>query len=116
MIELRHHDPQYIALRNCYQHRAAIKALGDYPDVQWHPATQAWLVDNRLWDDLVAVLGKWFGPAPVSFWMEFTPYTPPASTPRRRSKRQIMTQKRIEQQAASRYGQAYVDQMHRKDK
>ena len=33
MITLQHHSPRYIALRNCYAQRDAIKALADYPDV-----------------------------------------------------------------------------------
>ena len=46
MITLSHHDARYIALAGAYQHKDAIKALADYPDVQWHKESGAWLVEN----------------------------------------------------------------------
>ena len=110
MITISHFDARYIALRNCYEHRDAIKLLADYPDVQWHKATGAWLVDNRLFDQLAEVLGPWLAPATVSFWMEFTPYEPPV---RRRTKREILVEKKREQAAAGRFGRAIVELAHK---
>ena len=112
MITISHHSERYIALRNCYEHRDAIKALADYPDVLWHKEGGAWLVDNRMFDQLAEVLGPWLAPASVSFWMEFTPYEPPAK-PVRRSKQQIMAEKRQQQAAAGRFGRVIVEAMHR---
>jgi len=108
MITISHHSERYIALRNCYEHRDAIKALADYPDVRWDKAAGAWLVDNRMFDQLAEVLGPWLAPASVSFWMEFTPYEPPP-VQRRRTTRQIMADKRQEQAAAAKWGAAIVE-------
>jgi hypothetical protein len=112
MITLSHHSPRYIALRNCYQHRYAIKALADYPDVIWDKESGAWLVDNRLWVELALALGPWFAAAPVEFWLEFTVYVPPA---RRRTKQQIMAEKRQQQAAAGRFGRVIVEYMNQGD-
>ena len=109
MITVSHHDARYIALRGAYDHKAAIKSLSDYPDVLWDGEAKAWLVDNRLWDDLAQLLGPWIAPAPVSFWMDFTPYTPEPVQRRRRTKQQIMAQKRVEQEAAGKWGKAIVE-------
>ena len=108
MITISHHDARYIALCNCYEHRDAIKMLSDYPDVRWDKAAGAWLVDNRMFDQLAEVLGPWLAPASVSFWMEFTPYEPPPK-PVRRTKAQIMAEKRQDKAAAGRFGRAIVE-------
>ena len=111
MITLSHHDARYIALAGAYQHKDAIKALADYPDVQWHKESGAWLVDNRLWDELAQMLGPWLAPASVSFWMEFTPYERPPVL-RRKTNQEILIEKKREQAAAGRFGRAVVGLMH----
>jgi hypothetical protein len=108
MIHLTHHDARYLALRNCYAHKDAIKMLADYPDVRWDKASGAWLVDNRLYDALADVLGKWLCAAP-DFWCDFHTYEPPPAQPRRKSRRQYMAQKREEQAAAGRFGRVIVE-------
>jgi hypothetical protein len=112
MITLSHHDARYLALRNCYAHKDAIKMLADYPDVRWHKASGAWLVDNRLYDALADVLGKWLCAMP-DFWLEFEEYVPPPGQPRRKSRRQYMAQKREEQAAAGRFGRVIVEMGHK---
>ncbi len=112
MITLSHHSPRYIALRNCYAQRDAIKALADYPDVLWHKESGAWLVDNRLWDELAQMLGPWFAPASVDFWCDFHTYVPPA---KRRTKREIMAQKAQDKAAAGRFGRVIVEYMNQGD-
>jgi hypothetical protein len=112
MIQLSHHDARYIALHGAYQHKDAIKALADYPDVQWHKESGAWLVDNRLWPEIAEMLGPWLASASVSFWMDFTVYEPPAKQ-QRRTKQQIMAQKAKDKQAAGRVGRAVVEMMHK---
>jgi len=112
MITVSHHDARYIALRGAYEHKAAIKSLSDYPDVLWDGETKAWLVDNRLWDDLAQLLGPWIAPAPVAFWMDFTPYEEPP-VQRRRTKQQVMADKRKAQEAASEVGRAIVGNKER---
>ena len=109
MILIEHHDARYLAVHAEYRHKDAIKLLADYPDVCWSPEARCWLVDNRLWDELVLALGPWIAPLPVEFWMTFTPYEPPPTTPRRRSTREIMAEKQVEHAAAAKWGQAIVE-------
>jgi hypothetical protein len=111
MIIISHHDARYLALRNCYQHKDAIKMLGEKPDVRWHAESRAWLVDNRLYDALADVLGKWLCATP-EFWCDFHTYEPPPAKPRRRTKREYMAQKREEQAAAGHFGRVIVEYMH----
>lgn len=112
MIYITQHDARYLALRNCYEHRDAIKMLADYPDVRWHAESKAWLVDSRLWDDLALAVGKWLTGTP-DFWCTFSIYAPTPAAPKRRTKQQIMAEKREQQAAASRFGRAIVEQMHK---
>jgi hypothetical protein len=113
MITLSHHDARYLALRNCYAHKDAIKMLADYPDVRWDAESKAWLCDNRLWDDLALALGPWIAPHSPDFWCDFQEYEPPPANPRRRTKQQIMAQKKQDAEAAGRFGRAIVEQMHK---
>jgi len=112
MITITHHSARYLALRNCYEHRDAIKALSDYPDVRFDAESKAWLVDNRMFDDLVLALGAYIAPLPVEFWLTFTPYEAPAPVKRRRTKQEIVKAKRVQQAAAGRFGRIVVDAMH----
>jgi len=112
MITLALHSETHIALRNSYQHKDAIKALASYPDVQWGPEAKAWLLDVGLLDKLYETLGDSIAPASPSFWMQCPLPTPIVAQPRRRTKREIMIEKRQEQEAAGKFGRAIVDLMH----
>ena len=107
MIHITQHDARYLALRNCYEHRDAIKMLADYPDVRWHAESKAWLVDSRLWDDLALAVGRWLTGTP-DFWLGFSIYAPPPAQ-KRRTKQQIMAQKRQDAEAAGKFGRAIVE-------
>lgn len=111
MITLSHHSARYIALRNCYEHKDSIKMLADSPDVLWHKEGGAWLVDNRLWDELALALGKWLTGTP-DFWCDFQEYAP-QPVQRRRTKQEIMAQKAQDKVAAGKFGRAVVGLMHK---
>jgi hypothetical protein len=107
MITLALHNETHIALRNSYQHKDAIKALASYPDVQWSGDVKAWLIDVGLLDKLYDTLGDSIAPASPAFWCECP--LPTQATYRRRTKQQIMAQKRIKQQAAAQVGGAIIE-------
>ena len=107
MITLALFDDTHIALRNAWPHKDAIKALAGYPDVQWNGEAKAWLIDVGLIDKLYTYLGDSIAPASVSFWCECP--LPTQATHRRRTKAQIMAQKRIKQQAAAQVGGAIIE-------
>ena len=107
MITLALFDDTHIALRNAWPHKDAIKALAPYPDVQWNGEAKAWLIDVGLIDKLYTYLGDAIAPASVAFWCE-CPLPLPAAH-RRRSKQQIMAQKRVKQQAAAEVGSAIAE-------
>lgn len=111
MITISHHDERYLALRNCYAQRDAIKAIADYPDVMWNAEAKIWLLDNRLFSELIEMLGPWLAPAPVEFWCDFNEYAPPP-VQRKRTKREIMAAKAKDKAAAGKFGRAVVDMMH----
>ena len=114
MITLTLFDDTHIALRNAWPHKDAIKSLAAYPDVQWNGEAKAWLIDVGLLDKLYTYLGDAIAPASVSFWCE-CPLPLPA-THRRRTKAQIMAQKRIKQQAAGHLGRLIVELKHQEEK
>ena len=107
MITLTLFDETHIALRNAWPHKDAIKALAPYPDVQWNGEAKAWLIDVGLLDKLFTYLGDSIAPASVAFWCECP--LPTQATYRRRTKAQIMAQKRIKQQAAAEVGSAIAE-------
>jgi hypothetical protein len=107
MLTLTLHSDTHIALRNCYAERDAIKSLAAYPDVQWNGEAKAWLIDVGLIDKLYTYLGDAIAPASVAFWCECP--LPTQATYRRRTKQQIMAQKRIKQQAAAEVGSAIAE-------
>jgi hypothetical protein len=86
--------------------------LRPYPDVQWGPEAKAWLLDVGLLNKLYETLGDSIAPASPSFWMQCPLPTPIVAQPRRRTKREIMIEKRQEQEAAGKFGRAIVDLMH----
>ena len=107
MITLTLFNETHIALRNAWPHKDAIKALAGYPDVQWNGEAKAWLLDVGLLDKLYTYLGVAIAPASVAFWCECP--LPTQATHRRRTKQQIMAQKRKAQDAASVVGSAIVE-------
>ena len=107
MITLALFDDTHVALRNAWPHKDAIKQLAAYPDVQWNGEAKAWLIDVGLLDKLYTYLGDAIAPASVAFWCECP--LPTQATYRRRSKQQIMADKRIKQQAAAQVGRAIVE-------
>ena len=108
MITLTLHSDTHIALRNSYQHKDAIKALASYPDVQWGAEAKAWLIDVALLFKLYETLGDSIAPASPSFWMQCPLPTPIVAHKARRTKQQIMIEKRINKEAASVVGSAIV--------
>ena len=113
MITLSLHDETHIALRNTYPWRTQIKALAGYPDVRWCAEANAWLLHVALMDKLYFFLGDAIAPASPSFWMACP--LPPEPEPvrvRRRTKQEIMAQKKQDAQAAGRFGAAVVKLMH----
>ena len=109
MITLALHSETHIALRNSYQHKDAIKALASYPDIQWGADAKAWLLDVGLLGKLYETLGAYIAPASPSFWMQCPLPTPIVAQPRRRTKREIMQQKRQDAEAAGKFGRAIVE-------
>ncbi len=109
MITLALHSDTHIALRNSYQHKDAIKSLASYPDVQWGPEAKAWLLDVALLPKLYETLGDSIAPASPSFWLACPLPTPIVAQPRRRTKREIMQQKRQDAEAAGKFGRAIVE-------
>ena len=109
MITLALHSETHIALRNAYEFRTQIKALASYPDVQWSADTGAWLLDVGLLNKLYETLGAYIAPASPSFWMQCPLPTPIVVHKARRTTRQIMIQKRQQQEAASKWGTAIVE-------
>ena len=107
MITLTLHSDTHIALRNAWPHKDAIKQLAAYPDVQWNGEAKAWLIDVGLLDKLYTYLGDAIAPASVAFWCECP--LPTQATYRRRTKQQIMAEKRIKQQAAAEVGSAIAE-------
>ena len=112
MITLALHNETHIALRNSYQHKDAIKALASYPDVQWGAEAKAWLIDVALLFKLYETLGAYIAPASPSFWMQCPLPTPIVAHKARRTKQQIMIEKRQQQEAAGKFGRAIVELMH----
>jgi len=112
MITLALHSETHIALRNSYAHKDAIKSLASYPDVQWGPEAKAWLLDVALLLKLYETLGDSIAPASPSFWMQCPLPTPIVAHKARRTTRQIMAEKRQQQEAAGKFGRAIVDLMH----
>ena len=109
MITLALFNETHIALRNAWQHKDAIKALAPYPDVQWNGEAKAWLLDVGLLNKLYETLGAYIAPASPSFWMQCPLPTPIVVHKARRTTRQIMIQKRQQQEAASKWGAAIVE-------
>ena len=109
MITLALHSETHIALRNSYQHKDAIKALASYPDVQWSADAGAWLLDVGLLPKLYETLGAYIAPASPSFWMQCPLPTPIVAHKARRTTRQIMAEKRINKEAASKWGTAILE-------
>ena len=107
MITLALFDDTHIALRNAWPHKDTIKSLAAYPDVQWNGEAKAWLLDVGLLDKLYTYLGDAIAPASVSFWCECP--LPTQATYRRRTKAQIMAEKRINKEAAGVVGSAIVE-------
>ena len=113
MITLSLHDETHIALRNCYAERDAIKALAGPPDVRWCAEARAWLVHVALLGKLYEHLGHAIAPASPSFWLACPlPPEPSPVQPRRRTKQEIMAQKKQDAEAAGRFGTAIVGLMH----
>ena len=108
MITLALHSETHIALRNSYQHKDAIKALAPRPDVQWSAEARAWLVHVGLLGKLYETLGDSIAPASPDFWLACPLPTPIVAHKARRSKQQIMIEKRINKEAASVVGSAIV--------
>ena len=114
MITLHLHDETHISLQSDFRHKDAIKALGPWPDIQWHPELRRWLVDVRLLGALYDALGGQIAPASPEFWMTLPlPKPLPKARARRRTTRQIMQQRREEQAAAAQWGEAIVELMHK---
>ena len=111
MITLTLFDDTHIALRNAWPHKDAIKSLAAYPDVQWNGEAKAWLLDVGLLDKLYTYLGDAIAPASPAFWCE-CPLPMPAAH-RRRTKQQIMAQKRKDAEAAGHFGRLLVEAMHK---
>ena len=109
MITLTLFDDTHIALRNAWPHKDAIKQLAAYPDVQWNGEAKAWLLDVGLLNKLYETLGAYIAPASPSFWMQCPLPTPIVVQPRRRTKREIMQQKRQDAEAAGKFGRAIVE-------
>ena len=109
MITLALFDDTHIALRNAWPHKDAIKSLAAYPDVQWNGEAKAWLIDVGLLNKLYETLGAYIAPASPSFWMQCPLPTPIVAQPRRRTKREIMQQKRQDAEAAGKFGRAIVE-------
>ena len=107
MITLALFNDTHIALRNAWPHKDTIKSLAAYPDVQWNGEAKAWLLDVGLLDKLYTYLGDAIAPASVAFWCECP--LPTQATYRRRTKQQIMAEKRIKQQAAAEVGSAIAE-------
>ena len=108
MITLALHSDTHIALRNAYEFKAQIKAMAPYPDVQWSADAGAWLLDVGLLNKLYETLGAYIAPASPSFWMQCPLPTPIVAHKARRTKQQIMIEKRINKEAASVVGSAIV--------
>ncbi len=106
MITLHLHDETHISLQSDFRHKDAIKALAGYPDVQWNGEAKAWLIDVGLLDKLYTYLGDSIAPASPAFWCECP--LPTQATYRRRTKAQIMAEKRINKEAAGVVGSAIV--------
>ena len=109
MITLALHSETHIALRNAYEFKAQIKAMAPYPDVQWSADAGAWLLDVGLLNKLYETLGAYIAPASPSFWMQCPLPTPIVAHKARRSTRQIMTEKRQQQEAAAKWGETIVE-------
>ena len=109
MITLALHSETHIALRNAYEFKAQIKAMAPYPDVQWSADAGAWLLHVALLCKLYETLGAYIAPASPSFWMQCPLPTPIVVQPRRRTKREIMQQKRQDAEAAGKFGRAIVE-------
>ena len=109
MITLALHSETHIALRNAYEFRTQIKALASYPDVQWSADAKAWLIDVGLMEKLYETLGDSIAPASPSFWMQCPLAQPLQVAKRRRTTREIMIEKRQQQEAASKWGTAIVE-------
>ena len=108
MITLALHDETHIALRNAYEFKAQIKAMAPYPDVQWSADAGAWLLHVGLLGKLYETLGDSIAPASPSFWVQCPLPTPIVVQPRRRTTQQIMAEKRVQQEAAGKWGTAIV--------
>jgi len=109
MITLALHDQTHIALRNAYEWRKEIAALATRPDVRFDADARAWLVHVALLDKLYFCLGDAIAPASPDFWLDCPLWDAPAAKPARRSKAQIMADKRQEQAAAAKWGAAIVE-------
>ena len=116
MITLALHDQTHIALRNAYEWRKEIAALATRPDVRFDADARAWLVHVALLDKLYFCLGDVIAPASADFWLDCPLYTPAPPKPVRRTKAQIMAEKRKEQAAAGRFGRVIVEAMHREER
>jgi len=112
MITLHLHDSTYIALESDYRHKDAIKELAGYPDVKWHAESRRWLVHALLLEKVIRTLGAEIAPASVDFWLGYP--IPELGQPqkRRRTKQQIMAEKREKRAAAGVVGRVIVEAMH----
>lgn len=86
MIHLTFHDAGTLAVRGGYEHRATLKALATYPEVQWSGEHRCWLVDARLYDKLAGWLGHEFAPLSDEFLRKLPP---PADAPGAPAKRRF---------------------------
>lgn len=110
-ITLHLFDETYIALRGCYEHKETLKTIASQPDLLWSAEAGAWLLDVALMDRLYLYLGDYIAPASVAFWCECP--LPTQATYRRRTKQQIMAQKRKDAEAAGHFGRLLVEAMHK---
>jgi hypothetical protein len=115
-ITLHLHDDTYIALSGAYEHKEAIKALGAYPDVQWHPSTGRWLLHAGLLDKLLDQMARYIMPPSVDFWLGY-PLDPPvvARKPRKPTQRELMAKRALEKKAARHWGKQFVNAIREKE-
>lgn len=113
MLELIYHNAQYMSTRNSFAYKDALKSIAPWPDVLFDGELRVWLVDWRCFDKLAETLGNELCATP-DFWLACPlPAEPQPVRVRRRSKAQVMAQKRQDAQAAGRFGAAIVAAMHK---
>jgi hypothetical protein len=115
MITLHLHDGTYIALQSDFLHNEQIKALGDYPDIKWDRERRMWLMHCALIIMLFQRLGDWIAPMTVEFACTFPlpSEAQPQVRKRRRTKYEIMAQRKADQKAAGKWGKVIVELGHK---